>query len=119
VLKWPNRDAIVGYVGDAEIGTMSTDEWLYAFIGRHLGDEEFAVGAKALTDDLNAAMQAGEVHGPLILHLGGFEKWGDEWTPQVWFIHNTAGLTENGAYIAGHEFVFSEELAKPTYFDVE
>lgn len=117
MLKWPNREAIIGYVGDAEIGTTPADEWLYAFIGRHLGDEEFAVMARALTDDLNASMATGQIRGPLILHLGGFERWGDEWTPQVWYVHNTSGLREDGAYIAGDEFVFSEELGKPAYFD--
>lgn len=30
VLRWPNRKALVGYVGVAEIGGIPTDEWLYA-----------------------------------------------------------------------------------------
>jgi hypothetical protein len=94
-----------------------TDEWLYAFIGRNLDFPEFAVLAKALTDDLNAASNAGEIGSVLVIHLGGFEKWGDEWTPQVWYIHNSAGLTDDGAYLLGVGFVFSEELGKPGYFD--
>lgn len=36
VLKWPNHEIIVGYVGRATIGDDHTDEWLYDFIGRNL-----------------------------------------------------------------------------------
>ena len=32
VLRWPDRTAIVGYVGEAEIGGVPTDDWLYDFI---------------------------------------------------------------------------------------
>lgn len=30
VLKWPNREIVVGYVGRAKIRDLHTDEWLYA-----------------------------------------------------------------------------------------
>ncbi len=36
VLKWPNQEVIVGYVGQAELAGIPTDQWLYSFIGRHL-----------------------------------------------------------------------------------
>jgi hypothetical protein len=115
VLKWPNRDAIVGYVGQARIGTVETDEWLYSFIGRNVTFPDFDVLADALTNDLNAAMQAGEITGDVTLHLGGFEQVNGEWTPRIWFIRNTTALTPTGP-ILGQSFVRSEEIAQPGYF---
>jgi hypothetical protein len=52
----------------------------------------------------------------LIVHLGGFEQIGGEWTPRIYFIHNTSGLTPTGAYVLGSHFTCSEELSQPNYF---
>jgi hypothetical protein len=38
VLKWPNREIVIGYVGRAELNEQPTYEWLYEFIGRNLND---------------------------------------------------------------------------------
>jgi hypothetical protein len=117
VLRWPNRDLIVGYVGEAAVGDLGTDDWLYAFIGRHLRDDEMLADlAAALRDDLDAAQQAGEVDGVLVVHLGGFERVDGDWTPRIWYVHNSAGLTDEGAYLLGDKFNASEEIAKPDYF---
>ncbi len=59
VLKWPNHDVIVGYVGMAEIGNQSTDQWLYSFIGKHLSFGSLEDLAQDLTDDLNTAIPMG------------------------------------------------------------
>jgi len=116
VLKWPNRDAIIGYVGQAKIGDQMTDEWLYSYIGRNLGEATFTELATALAGDLEEALGRGEITSALVLHLGGFELVDGTWTPRVWFLHNTAGLTETGAYLLGEEFVHREELGQPEYF---
>jgi hypothetical protein len=117
VLKWPNRNAIIGYVGQAKIGERMTDEWLFDYIGRNLESSNFAELAGALADDLGAALETGDVDSALVIHLGGFEQ--DEegtWWPRVWYLHNTAGLTPEGAYNLGTEFVSREELGQPEYF---
>jgi hypothetical protein len=116
VLKWPNRDAIIGYVGQAMVGDQMTDEWLYAYIGRNLGDVTFEELATALANDLDEALADGEITSALVIHLGGFEIVDGRWHPRVWFLHNTAGLTDTGAYLLGTEFVHREELAQPSYF---
>jgi hypothetical protein len=116
VLRWPNRDAIIGYVGQATIGDQMTDEWLFSYIGRNLGDVTFEDLATALAADLHACLEAGDITSPLIIHLGGFELVDGTWHPRVWFLHNTAGLTPEGAYIIGDEFVHREELGQPEYF---
>jgi hypothetical protein len=115
VLKWPNRDAIVGYVGEARIDGTPTNEWLYSFIGRNIDFPDFATLGPTLGQELDALMQAGKVGSPLIIHLGGFELAGGEWTPRIWFIHNTAGLNDYGP-IPGTKFVWSDEIRQPAYF---
>jgi len=112
VLKWPNRDVIIGYVGAGMIGGKATDERLYAFVGRNLTFHDFASLADALTGDLNAALAAGDLTDALILHLGGFEDVASEWTPRIWFIRNTTDLTASGGYVQGHQFDRSEEIAQ-------
>jgi hypothetical protein len=115
VLAWPNRRAIVGYVGQGGIGDQPTDEWLYDFMGRNFAFGDFASLASDLTDDLNALMASGEIDSGLLVHLGGFEEVAAEWTPRIWFIRNTTDLTHYGPNL-GTEFVASEEIAQPTYF---
>lgn len=116
VLKWPNHEVIVGYVGVAEIGGLPTDQWLYAFIGRNLNFPDLKSLAHALTTELDPLYQAGDFEGPSILHLGGFEQVGGEWTPRVYFIRNTTALNTDGSYEVGDHFDCTEELSQPTYF---
>jgi hypothetical protein len=115
VLKWPNREAILGYVGAGRISSASTTDWLYDFVGRHITFDDFDGVAETLTKDLNFAMSAGEVDGDLTIHLGGFEEAAGEWTPRIWFVRNTTQLTPQGP-ILGPRFERSEEIAQPTYF---
>lgn len=116
VLKWPNHEVIVGYVGAADFDGEPADEWLYAFIGRNLNAEDLDAVAHSLTNELNALSCDGRLHGPSILHLGGFERAGGEWTPRVHFIRNTLELRPDGIYTWDEEFVRSEELSQEMYF---
>ena len=52
VLKWPNREAIIGYFGFAQIARQPTDRWLYDFIGRNLNYRDLGEVATALAADL-------------------------------------------------------------------
>jgi hypothetical protein len=122
VLKWPNHDVIVVYVGAGAIGGQPTDLWLYDFIGRNLNFADLDALAGSLTDDLNAALADGRLDADdsLIIHLGGFENVNGEWTPRIHYIHDTAGLDANdGSYIPGTTFVRSEEIAQPVYFGTD
>jgi hypothetical protein len=116
VLKWPNRDALLGYVGQARIDDRMTDEWLYAYIGRNLGEQSFDVLAGALGADLDEGIQRGAIDSPVVIHLGGFELVEGEWYPRVWFLHNTNGLDEAGGYLLGDQVVVREELGQQEYF---
>jgi hypothetical protein len=115
VIKWPNRDAIIGYVGEGRVGDLATDEWLYRFIGRNLDYPDFATLGEALGTELQAAWCEGQLEAELIVHLGGFEREEGEWSPRIWFIHNTAGLDDYGP-ILGTRFVWSNEIPREPYF---
>jgi hypothetical protein len=122
VLKWPNREVIVGFVGLARLGLRQqpTDLWLYDFIGEHL-DEGESLGelATALKDRLELAFQTEDPVEPegLTVHLGGFVERDGQWAPEVWFIRNSHGMDETGRYInVTHEFDVSEELSTPGRF---
>jgi hypothetical protein len=116
VLKWPNRQVVVGYVGRAQIGEEHTDEWLYDFIGRNL-DTDLSQLAYELKSKLEFDLRGEVDEEPMILHLAGFAKADGQWKPQVWFVRNPRGLDELGRYInIANEFDVSEEIDQPTYF---
>lgn len=116
VLKWPNHEVILGYVGAAEFDGQATDRWLFSFIGRNLDFPSLGHLASTLTGELNALYDAGKLEGPSIVHLGGFEQVEGAWMPRVYFIRNTGELYPTGAYEVVDHFVCSEELAQPVYF---
>jgi hypothetical protein len=120
VLKWPNRDVALHYVGqasvDASIDDQPMDLWLYDFLGRHL-DDDLASIAAALCDNLNQAREEKRIYREVLIHLGAFEKHCDDWRPQVWFIHNTEGMDErSGVYHLGDVFTADEQIDRHVYF---
>jgi hypothetical protein len=115
VLKWPNREVIVGYVGQAELDNRPTDEWLYAFIGRHLDFNSLDEVAESLTADVNALLPDFPDEA-MVLHLGGFEEDNGQWKPRIHFIRNTVALDANLDYVVGQQFDRSEEIADAKYF---
>jgi hypothetical protein len=119
VLKWPNTEVIVGYVGEGRIDGKPTDRWLFDFIGRKLAFPNLATLAESLRSELDALFRAGDFVQPLILHLGGFESVAGEWAPRVYFIRNTLSITESGTYVRGSCFDCSEELSSDTYFGTQ
>lgn len=117
VLKWPNKEVIIGYVGAAAIYGEAMDKWLYhTFIGRNLTTSGLDSLASSLTGELNRSMNSGDIEGPLIIHLAGFELIAGEWSPRIWFIRNTTALTPTGEYVLGQAFECSEEISRPEYF---
>lgn len=117
VLKWPNHEMIVGYVGRGSVDGRSTDEWLYGFIGRNL-DSDPETAAHDLKSRLEFDLRDDVDAQPMILHLGGFTEDAGQWKPQVWFVRNVRGLNELGQPInIAAEFDISEEIDSPTYFE--
>ncbi len=115
VLRWPNKKAIVGYVGAAEIGGMPSDEWLYEYIGNHLEFPNLQILAHDLAETIQRqrALDEGQSEPePLVLHLAGFEKRDAHQVPVVWYIRNPHGM-KDGYYIdIRKEFLCSEEFWK-------
>ena len=113
VLRWPNRRALVGYVGAARIGGIPTDEWLYDYIGDHLEFSSFEELAHDLTEKIQRqrAIDEGQREPEaLVLHLAGFEERDSYQVPVVWYIRNPYGM-KDGYYIdIRKEFMCTEEF---------
>lgn len=91
VLKWPNKRALIGYVGAAQIAGIHTDEWLYQYIGENLEFTAFEDLAKDLSAKIEAQRAIDEGEGEpeaLVIHLGGFGKREGHQVPVVWYIRN-------------------------------
>jgi len=91
VLRWPKRKAIIGYVGEAQINDMPTDEWLYDFIGCHLDFDSFESLAESLRQSVEHQRSIDEGDNdpsPLIIHLAGFEEREGIQVPACWVIRN-------------------------------
>jgi hypothetical protein len=111
VLRWPNRKALVGYVGAAEIGGIPTDEWLYDFIGSHVDFVSFEVLSESLRSKVEEQRRIDEGDlkpEPLIIHLGGFEEREGVQVPVVWHIRNAYRLGKSGYEDIRRQFLSSE-----------
>lgn len=116
VLRWPNRQVVVGYVGRASVAGQHADAWLYDFIGRNLDTN---LSLRQLAENLKSDLECdlGDEVGAdaMILHLGGFVEDAGQWKPQVWYIRNARGLDALGYKdIVGEFDVPSDEI--PKYF---
>jgi len=91
VLRWPQRKALIGYVGEAQINNVPTDEWLYDFIGDHLQFDSFETLAESLRRSVERQRRIDEGDNdpaPIIIHLAGFEEREGIQVPAVWVIRN-------------------------------
>lgn len=113
VLRWPNRKALIGYVGAAQIGGLPTDEWLYDRIGEHLEFADFQTLAHDLAKKIQTqrATDEGERDPEaLLLHLAGFEERDGYRVPVIWYIRNPHDFRD-GYYIdICKEFLCTEEF---------
>src|SRR5688572_13766051 len=115
VLRWPRNKALLGYVGAAQIAGMPCDEWLYDFIGRNFEYESLETLAETLRSEVELQRKLDEATGDpdgLLIHLAGFERAADKWSPRVWFIRNVWGMEQGGYTDFRREFQKSEEVFK-------
>lgn len=119
VLRWPNDKALIGYVGAATIGKMSTDNWLYNFIGRNLNFKRFDGLSNTLRNEVQSQRiidEGDEEAEGLIIHLAGFEERDKRKVPVVWYITNCHKLDPKEGYTdITKEFGVTEELWQPKY----
>lgn len=107
ILRWPQRKAVIGYVGAAQIGDMPTDEWLYDFIGNNLNFPSFEHLSETLRLAVETQRQLDEGNSgpePLIIHLGGFEEKDGVIAPSVWVVRNVWGYGPTGYEDTRKEF---------------
>jgi hypothetical protein len=113
VLRWPNRKALVGYVGAATVGQIPTNEWLYEYIGDNLDFKSFEMLAHDLRDKIQEqrAIDEGQREPEaLVLHLAGFEERDSQQIPVVWFIRNPYGMQDGYYTDIRKEFLCTEEF---------
>jgi hypothetical protein len=109
VLRWPDRRALIGYVGEGQIGRIATDEWVHDFIGRHFAFRNLESLAEALRSEVETQRRLDEGNAPaspLIFYLAGFEVMEGMPTPFVWVVRNAHG--PDGISDFRKEFVKSE-----------
>ena len=115
VLIWPNNRAIIGYVGQGQMGNLSTATWMTNFINRNLNYKSLEAVSKILTTEVEAQMlidEKGKATSPFIIHVGGFDFEDAIWVPKIYMVTNVYAL-ENGKYTDFRkQFKFSEELWK-------
>lgn len=115
VLRWPNKKALIGYVGAAEIGGIPSDEWLYEYIGNHLEFPSFKTLARDITKTVQKQRPPDEGRSDpeaLLLHLAGFEERDAQQVPVVWYIRNPHGMKDGYYTDIRKEFLCSEEFWK-------
>jgi hypothetical protein len=109
ILRWPKRKALLGYVGCAQVGSQTTYDWLYDFIGEHIAFSEPAVVANDLRDRLQR-----EIGGPnapqSIVEFATFAKREGYIVPEFWHITNVSGMTATGYSPASGTFAAGEQL---------
>ena len=91
VLKLPNEKCLFGFVGAAQIAGMPVCEWLSTFTGEFESKTSLKDIVVELKNRVEMQRTIDECNGPaqpLIIHIGGFEKKGGYWVPQIWYIRN-------------------------------
>jgi hypothetical protein len=112
VLRWPNRKALIGYVGAASIGGLPTHEWLYEFIGKNINFTDFEELSELLRREIENQMrkdQKGKEPESLLIHIGGFEEHQGIEMPVIWFVRNVWAYEEDYTDIR-EEYQKSEEF---------
>jgi hypothetical protein len=91
ILGWPNKLALVGYVGAAKVASGQRMElWLQDFIARHPTVTVPSSVAHDLKNELQVAM--GPAAGASIVEFAAFANVGGVNVPEYWHIANVHGI---------------------------
>jgi len=117
VLKWPDGKALIGFVGQGQIGGLTSKKWIEKFISDNTSFTTLESISSKLKDEVEKQRRIDEGNNkpePLIIHLGGFEKSSTIDTPKIYLITNSYGLDKYGYIDFRKEYKSTEELW--TYF---
>jgi len=108
VLRWPHAKGLLGYVGLADVGSQSMHDWLYDFIGDHIGFTDPAPVAA----DLRNRLQSEIGHADrAIVQFGAYAMRQGCIIPEYWSITNVPGLDQDGYLPPSDTFIASERLS--------
>jgi hypothetical protein len=96
VLLWPNRKAVIGFVGHAELEDLSMDDWLRLFIAETRDFQHLRDVADLLCEKFQAKVPKSRPR--LLVHLGGFELVDGIQTPMLYLITNVIDLAPKETY---------------------
>lgn len=116
VLKWPNNQALIGFVGNGSISGKSTTDWMKEFIQANLNFTSLSDTAEKLRREVETQRLKDEganrqARG-MIIHLGGFTKRDNIDVPEIYLITNVHGIGKYGYEPADQKYNVSEEFWK-------
>jgi hypothetical protein len=114
IFRWPTGDALVGYVGAAELDHQPMESWLPDFISRHPKVHDPGSVAHALRQEVQDCMDKAPLEA-LFVQFAAFAKRDEVIVPEYWHITNVHGMDEKvtGRYDPPRrDFGCSEEMGK-------
>jgi hypothetical protein len=116
VLEWPDRSAILGYVGRASVEGESADEWLRQFIEEHPRTDDLC----AVCDELAYALEAAMKDVPddkrgMIVHVASFDRRDPDALPLIFYVRDIEQQLD-GTFKRLPRFESRDELKHPDYF---
>ncbi len=109
ILRWPKSRGLLGYVGCAAVDNQSMHNWLFDFIGDHIGFTDPEAVANDMRDRLQAKIGGAGAPGSII-QFAAFARREGIVIPEFWHITNIHGMT-NGEYDPPSDtFIASERL---------
>jgi hypothetical protein len=113
VLKWPSKNSLFGYVGEAQLGRLPMHEWLGKRQTKYRKKASIEQIARGLAKEIQSQRSKDECKsaaGGLVVHIGGFERRNHHWVPVVWYISNIHKPGRFGYLNITKEFLASEEF---------
>ena len=113
VIKWPNNKAIIGFVGQAQIGGEVANDWCNKFINDNLDFislEDVSERLRSKVENQRKIDDVSDNPQPLIIHLGGFEVENSVKIPKIFLITNVWDLKKGKYCDFRKEFKSTEEF---------
>lgn len=116
VVKWPNNNTLLGFVGAATINGQPIENWLQGVLGDFQNLTTLEQMAQELRNRVETQRRIDEGTRPadaMIIHLGGFEQRNGNWMPYVWHITNAHRLGQFSYLDIDKNYTCTEHIYGP------